>query len=148
MVQSDGVNCYSALSRRLIFSHNLTSIQDSTLNQSIQSKFFCFIIKHHQICIWFFRVMSAHYLEMAWNLPFSGRTKVFPAILILQMLSLFMNSNFFQKIFGARRARAKLRALKNEHIFRVLQKVAATKKLFCRNVRNGKKKYLDWQKFL
>ena len=61
-------------------------------------------------------------------MPFSGRTNVFPAILILQMLSPSINSNFFQKMFGARRARAKLRALENEHLFRVLQKVAATKK--------------------
>ena len=58
----------------------------------------------------------------------SGQTNSFPAVLILQMLSPFMNSNFFQKIL-ARGARARnYEPSKNEHLFRVLQKVAATKK--------------------
>jgi len=54
---------------------------------------------------------------------------------------------FFKKVLARARAR-NYEPSKNEHLFRVLQKVAATKKLFCRNVENGKKKYLDWQKFL
>ena len=46
---------------------------------------------------------------------------------------------FFKK-FLARGARARnYEPSKNEHLFRVLQKVAATKKIFCRNVENGKK---------
>ena len=106
---------------------------------------------HHNlilIFIWFFRVMSRKFREIPCDRPFSGQTNSFPAVLILQMLSPSMNSNFFKKNL-ARGARARnYEPWKNEHFFRVLQKVAATKKLFCRNVENGKKKYLDWQKFL
>ena len=60
------------------------------------------------------------------------------------MLSPFMNSNYFQKIFAGAR---NYEPSKNEHLFRVLQKVAATKTIFCRNMENGKKKYLNWQNF-
>ena len=76
--------------------------------------------------------MSAHYLEMAWNLPFSGHSDFTDVEPLYEF-----------KFFQARGARARNhKASKNEHIFRVLQKVAATKKLFCRNMdymKNGKK---------
>ena len=83
--------------------------------------------------------MSAKYLEISCDRPFSGRTNVFPAILILQMLSPFMNSNFFQKSFGAR-ARAKLRALEKRASFSSVAKSGRNKKKVFRNVENGKKK--------
>ena len=83
--------------------------------------------------------MSAHYLEMAWNLPFSGRTKVFSAILLLQILSPFIKSKFFQKIFGARRARAKLRALEKRASFSSVAKSGRNKKTFLQ-------KCGEWQK--
>ena len=77
----------------------------------------------------------------------SGRTNVFPAILYLQMLGPFMNSNFFKK-FLARGARARnYKPLQNEHIFRVLQKVAATKKFFTEIWEMVIEKYLYWQIF-
>ena len=85
--------------------------------------------------------MLGNYLYIDWNLPFSSRTKVFPAILILQMLSSFINSNFVQKFVLARGARAQnYEPLKNEHIFRALQNVAATIKNFNRNLKNGHRK--------
>ena len=83
--------------------------------------------------------MSAKYLEIRCDRPFSGRTNVFPAILILQMLSPFMNSNFFQKIFGARRARAKLRALEKRASFSSVAKSGRNKKTFLQ-------KCGEWQK--
>ena len=83
--------------------------------------------------------MSAHYLEMPWNIQFSGRTNNFPAVLILQMLSLSMNSNFFQKIFGARCARAKLRALEKRARFSSVAKSGRNKKTFLQ-------KCGEWQK--
>ena len=74
--------------------------------------------------------MSAKFREIPWNLPFSGRTKVFPAILLLQMLNPFYEFKFFSEYFW-RMARARnYEPSKNEHIFRVLQKVAAAKKNF------------------
>ena len=107
-----------------------------------------FISLQNQIYMWFFRVMSAHYWKMGCDIDFSGRTKVFPAILILQMLSFFMNSNFFQKIFGARRARAKLRALEKRASFSSVAKSGRNKNFFAEMWRIAKKKFLDWQKFL
>ena len=83
--------------------------------------------------------MSANYLKIRWYRPFPGQINVFPAILILKMLTPFMNSNFFQKSFGAR-ARAKLRALEKRASFSSVAKSGRNKKLFCRNVENGKKK--------
>ena len=74
--------------------------------------------------------MSANYLDIRWNMSFSGRTKVFPAILNLQMLSPFIKTIFFQKIFGARRARAKLRALKKRAYFSNVAKSGRNKKIF------------------
>ena len=47
--------------------------------------------------------MSRKFREIRWIIPFSGQNNSFPAVLILQKLSPSMNSNFFQKIFGARR---------------------------------------------
>jgi len=61
------------------------------------------------------------------------------AILILQMLSPFMNSNFFQKIFGTRRARAKLRALEKRASFSSVAKNGRSKKTFLQ-------KCGEWQK--
>ena len=105
---------------------------------SVHFGHFCSDLKHN-FNIWFFRVMSRKFREIPCDRPFSGRTNVFPAILILQMLSPSMNSNFFQKIFGARRARAKLRALEKRASFSSVAKSGRNKKLFCRNVENGKK---------
>jgi len=68
-----------------------------------------------------------------------GQTNVFPAILSLQMLRPFMNSNFFQKIFGARRARAKLRALEKRAHFSSVAKSDRNKKTFLQ-------KCGEWQK--
>ena len=83
--------------------------------------------------------MSRKYLEIRCDVPFSGQTNSFSAVLILQMLSPSMNSNFFKKCL-ARRARARNYELsKNEHIFRVLQKVAAKKKIL-QKCGNDKKK--------
>ena len=93
----------------------------------------------NRIFIWFFRVMSCMFLLIPCDRPFSGRTNVFPAILILQMLSPFMNSNFFQKIFGARRARAKLRALEKRASFSSVAKSGRNKKSFLQ-------KCGEWQK--
>ena len=87
--------------------------------------------------------MLGKFLLIRCDRPFSGRTKVTPAVLILQMLSPSMNSNFFQKIFGARRAHAKLRALEKRASFSSVAKSGRNKITFCRNVGNGKKKYLD-----
>ena len=80
--------------------------------------------------IWFFGVMSAKYLEIPCDRPFPGRTNVFPAILSLQMLGLFMNTKFFQKIFGARRARAKLQALAKRAYFSSVAKSGRNKNFF------------------
>ena len=74
--------------------------------------------------------MSANFLEIPCDRPFSGRTKVSPDILSLQMLSPYINSNFFQKIFGARRARAKLRALEKRAYFSSVAKSGRNKKIF------------------
>ena len=74
--------------------------------------------------------MSAHYSKMRWYLQFSNQTNVFPVILILQMLSPLMNSNFFQKMFGARRACAKLRALEKRVSFSSVAKNGRNKKKF------------------
>ena len=89
------------------------------------------------------------------TIPKCGGTFNFPTKLMFSRSFWFYRcwaslwiQNFFKTIL-ARGARARnYETSKNEHIFWVLQKVAATKKLFCRNVRNGKNKYLDWQKFL
>ena len=78
-----------------------------------------------------FRVMSRKFRVIPWDRPFSGRTKVFPAILILQMMSPSRNYE----------------PSKNEHLFRVLQKVAATKQFFCRNVENCKNKIFGLTEF-
>ena len=87
--------------------------------------------------------MSAKFRVIRWIIPFSGQTNSFPAVLILQMLSPSMNSNFFENFFGARRAR-NYESSKNEHIFRVLQKVAETKRLFFQKCGEWQKKiYLD-----
>ena len=78
-------------------------------------------------------------LEIPCDRPFSGQTNTFPAILILQMLSPSINSNFFQKIFGARRARAKLRALEKRASFSSVAKSGRNKKTFLQ-------KCGEWQK--
>ena len=83
--------------------------------------------------------MLGKFREIRCDRPFSGRTKMFPAILILQMLSPFMNSNFFQKIFGTRRARAKLRALEKLAYFSSVAKS-------CRNKKTFLQKCGEWQK--
>ena len=90
--------------------------------------------------IWFFRVMLAKFRVIRCDRPFSGQTNSFPAVLILQMLSSSMNSIFFGKNFGARRARAKLWALEKRASFSSVAKSGRNKQNFCRNVRNGKKK--------
>ena len=73
--------------------------------------------------------MSANFLEIRCDRPFSGRTKVSPDILNLQMLSPFIKSNFFKK-FLARGARAKLRALKKRAYFSSVAKSDRNKKIF------------------
>ena len=92
--------------------------------------------------------MSAKYLDIRWNMSFSGRTKVFPAILILQMLSPFIKSKFFQKFFGARHARAKLRALAKRAYFLSVAKNGRNKKIFYRNLGNGHRKIFGLTDFL
>ena len=107
--------------------------------------FFCVFFAHLvrarmvQICvsaiyIWFFRVMSRKFRVIHWNIPFSGRTNVSPAILSLQMLGPFMNSNFFQKIFGARRA------LEKRASFSSVAKSGRNKKTFLQKCGNWQKK--------
>ena len=56
--------------------------------------------------IWFFRVMLGKFRLIRCDRPFSGRTNVFPAILILQMLSPFIYFQiFFKNFWRAGRAR-------------------------------------------
>ena len=66
------------------------------------------------------------------------------------MLGPFMNSNFFQKIFGARRARAKLRALEKRASFSSVAKSGRNKKTFLQKSGRNKKTFLqkwgEWQK--
>ena len=71
--------------------------------------------------------MSRKYLVIRRYIPFSGRTNVFPAILAYYSLYKF---SFFQKKFGARRARAKLRALKKQAHFSSVAKSGRNKKKF------------------
>ena len=74
--------------------------------------------------------MSRKFRLIRCDRPFPGQTNSFPAVLILQMLSPSMNSNFFQKCFGARRARAKLRALEKRAHFSSVAKSGRNKKNF------------------
>ena len=83
--------------------------------------------------------MSRKFRVIPCDPPFLGRTKVFPAILILQILSSLMNSNIFQKMFGARRACAKLRALEKRVSFSSVAKSGRNKKTFLQ-------KCGEWQK--
>ena len=82
--------------------------------------------------------MSAHYSTLRCYLPFSGRTNSFPAVLILQMLSPFMNSKFFSKNIW-RAARAKLRTLEKRAYFSSVAKSGRNKKTFLQ-------KCGEWQK--
>ena len=91
--------------------------------------------------------MSRKYLEIRWKGSFSGRTKVSPPILILQMLSPFMNSKFFQKNFGARRARAKLRALAKRAHFSSVAKSGRNKKIILQKCGEWQKKIIGLTKF-
>ena len=84
--------------------------------------------------------MSAHYSTLRCYLPFSGRTNSFPAVPILQMLSPSMNSNFYQKSFGARCARAKLRALQKRAHFSSVAKSGRNKKTFLQKCEEWQKK--------
>jgi len=69
---------------------------------------------------------------------FFNNFNVFPDILILQILSIFMNSNFFQKHFSARRARENTSPRKRAY-FQILQKLFPTK-VFCSNLKYGHRK--------
>ena len=87
--------------------------------------------------------MSRKFREIPCDPPFPGQTNIFPAILILQILSLFMNSKFFQKSFGAQRARAKLRALEKRAYFSSAAKSGRNKKQIAEIWEVVKEKNLD-----
>ena len=100
----------------------------------------------NRIFIWFFRAMLAKFREIRCDRPFSGRTKVFLVILILQMLSSFINSNFFKK-FLARGARAKLRVLEKQAYFSSVAKSGRNKNKFTEIWEMVIEKNLNWQNF-
>ena len=83
--------------------------------------------------------MSRKFRVIRCDRPFSGQTNSFPAVLILQMLSPFINSNFFPKTFGARRAREITSPRKTSIFFECCKKWPQQKNFFAEMWRMAKK---------